>query len=133
MDDRRSSAWKPGDAVLYHDAQLRIFKGLLVEFDRKTNEYSIVQSCLKTTRNVGGKNFERPLTPQTTPFDPNMHSNEISGSSRSPGCEHFSTIRPLADKKKAKKPKRQKTRTLNDRLPLKHRPYRPQTSAKRFR
>ena len=70
------------------------------------------------------RNFKLPFTPQTRPFDPNMHSNEISGSLRSPGCENFSTVRPLADEQIIKK------RTLNDRLPLKNRPYKAQTLPK---
>ena len=73
------------------------------------------------------RNFEQPFTPQTSPFDPNMHSNEISATSRSPHSQILSPVRPQADEKTPKNPNAQTNETLNDCLPLKNWPYRPQT------
>ena len=57
-------------------------------------------------------------------FERNIGELEISGLTNFQPCTTF------GGRENAQKTKRQKTKTLNDRLPLKQRPYEPQTLSK---
>ena len=75
----------------------------LLSFSKRIAPHKqLINSKRQFFHNFWSGNSLRPSTLQTPPFDRHMHSNDISATSRSPRCESFSPVRPLADEKTPK-------------------------------